>query len=136
MYLECMFLIVFSYCVTTSVVLTERPNFVPVMADSASEDLHGVFHSPSPPAREVIRGKTEERDRDDSVGVPGEVNEEKTTPDPNSTSWDGDNDPENPKNWPESKKWGMVVLLSFITFLTSALLSPRSLSTAEILPGR
>jgi hypothetical protein len=35
-----------------------------------------------------------------------------------SVDFDGPNDPENPLNWKASKKWGMVSLISAITFLT------------------
>jgi hypothetical protein len=38
--------------------------------------------------------------------------------DPNIVDFDGPNDPENPMNWKASKKWGMVMLISAITFLT------------------
>jgi hypothetical protein len=38
--------------------------------------------------------------------------------DPNIVDFDGPNDPENPMNWKASKKWGMVILISAITFLT------------------
>ena len=34
--------------------------------------------------------------------------------------WDepADQDPENPMNWPDSRKWGVVAILSSITFIT------------------
>tara|TARA_R110002003_G_scaffold269_4_gene17976 strand:- start:2373 stop:2714 length:342 start_codon:yes stop_codon:yes gene_type:complete len=38
--------------------------------------------------------------------------------DPNLVDFDGPDDPENPLNWKSSKKWGMVTLISAITFLT------------------
>lgn len=38
--------------------------------------------------------------------------------DPNIVSWDGPDDPHNPMNWPFSKKWATVSLVSAITFLT------------------
>jgi hypothetical protein len=43
---------------------------------------------------------------------------EETVVDPNIVDFDGPDDPENPMNWKASKKWGMVVLISAITFLT------------------
>jgi hypothetical protein len=39
--------------------------------------------------------------------------------DPFSVWWEGDQDPENPQNWTDAKKWGIIATLSFITFLTS-----------------
>lgn len=38
--------------------------------------------------------------------------------DPNVVNWDGPDDPEKPLNWPASKKWINIALLSSITFLT------------------
>lgn len=41
-----------------------------------------------------------------------------TDVDPNIVDFDGTDDPQNPMNWRSSKKWGMVALISAITFLT------------------
>jgi hypothetical protein len=38
--------------------------------------------------------------------------------DPNVVNWDGPDDPEKPLNWPASKKWINIALISSITFLT------------------
>jgi hypothetical protein len=38
--------------------------------------------------------------------------------DPFEVWWDGPDDPENPMNWTEKRKWGMIMTLSLITFLT------------------
>ncbi|KAJ5933762.1 hypothetical protein N7454_006091 [Penicillium verhagenii] len=41
--------------------------------------------------------------------------------------WDGQNDPNNPQNFPASKKWGLLLLVSAITFvspLASSMFSP------------
>ena len=32
--------------------------------------------------------------------------------------WDGPDDPENPMNWPSARRWGMIAVVSGITFLT------------------
>lgn len=44
--------------------------------------------------------------------------QEETETDPNIVDFDGPDDPENPLNWSTKKKWGMVTLVSAITFLT------------------
>ena len=44
---------------------------------------------------------------------------------PNLVGWEDGNDKKNPMNWPEPKKWGMIILLAFITFLTLAILFPK-----------
>ena len=38
--------------------------------------------------------------------------------DPNIVFWDGPDDPENPMNWPERKKWINIGVLSFLTVIT------------------
>ena len=38
--------------------------------------------------------------------------------DPNIVDWDGPDDPANPYNWSEGLKWGNVLIISIITFLT------------------
>jgi hypothetical protein len=40
--------------------------------------------------------------------------------DENIVWWDepADQDPENPKNWSEKKKWGTIAIVSSITFIT------------------
>ncbi|KAI4627522.1 uncharacterized protein J4E87_004086 [Alternaria ethzedia] len=54
--------------------------------------------------------------------------EEEPERDPNVVDFDGPNDPENPMNWKTSKKWGMVALISAITFLTP-------LASSQFAPG-
>lgn len=44
--------------------------------------------------------------------------EDTSPPDPNVVDFDGPDDPEHPLNWPFKKKWGMIILISAITFLT------------------
>ena len=34
-----------------------------------------------------------------------------------SVWWDGDHDPVNPMNWPSSKKWGTIAIVSTVTFI-------------------
>lgn len=38
--------------------------------------------------------------------------------DPNIIEWDGEDDPENPRNWPSRKKWTNAGLLSAMTLVT------------------
>ncbi|KAM0249564.1 hypothetical protein ACHAQJ_008993 [Trichoderma viride] len=47
--------------------------------------------------------------------------------DPNLVTWDGPQDPENPKNWPNKIKWRYTVAVSFFTFISpvsSAMIAP------------
>lgn len=53
--------------------------------------------------------------------MPVELSRESFNISINSTeflSWNGDNDPENPYNWPTTKKWALTCLAAFTTFLT------------------
>lgn len=38
--------------------------------------------------------------------------------DPDVVSWDGPDDPQNPVNWPDSKKWFNITVLSVLTIIT------------------
>ncbi|ORY59721.1 polyamine transporter 3 [Pseudomassariella vexata] len=38
--------------------------------------------------------------------------------DPNIVDWEGPDDPENPKNWPDSRKWTNIAVLSTLTLVT------------------
>jgi hypothetical protein len=53
----------------------------------------------------------------ESIASAGSSDEE-TEHDPNIVDFDGPDDPSNPMNWRVGKKWGMVFLISAITFLT------------------
>ncbi|KAI1368630.1 major facilitator superfamily domain-containing protein [Xylaria arbuscula] len=53
--------------------------------------------------------------------------------DPNLVTWTGPDDPENPKNWPLSKKWGAVFTVSLFTLISpisSSLVAPALESIA------
>jgi hypothetical protein len=54
----------------------------------------------------------------DAESVASTIEPDEAAPDPNIVDFDGPDDPENPLNWKASKKWGMVTLVSAITFLT------------------
>ncbi|KAI1802682.1 MFS general substrate transporter [Daldinia bambusicola] len=71
---------------------------------------------------EVRDGIESRRDLED-----GELTEEEEntaaatapdTTDPNLVTWAGPDDPENPKNWPFPKKWGVVFIVSMFTFVS------------------
>ena len=39
------------------------------------------------------------------------------TPDPNIVDWDGDDDPQNPLNWPSAKKWRNIAVVASLALL-------------------
>lgn len=47
-----------------------------------------------------------------------QTNDSEADTDPNIIGWDGPDDPKNPTNWPERAKWGNVMVISMITFIT------------------
>ncbi|KAF2121940.1 major facilitator superfamily domain-containing protein [Lophiotrema nucula] len=57
-------------------------------------------------------------DRSESLSSVEEADDAASQQDPNIVDWDGPDDPQNPMNWTFNKKWGTVILVSAITFLT------------------
>lgn len=69
----------------------------------------------------TIRALSERSMSAGSDGVKKKPTAEETTEqnqDPNIVDWDGPDDPENPMNWPEKKKWLNVAVLSILTIIT------------------
>ncbi|KAI4160852.1 MAG: hypothetical protein LQ342_005377 [Letrouitia transgressa] len=61
--------------------------------------------------------------------APGIAVGESLPKDPNVVDWDGPEDPENPLNWPTSKKLAAIAIVSMITLLsplTSTIISPAA----------
>jgi MFS transporter, DHA1 family, multidrug resistance protein len=55
--------------------------------------------------------------------------------DPNLIEWDGPNDPENPMNWPTSKKWRVTIAMGMMTFcvtFASSVFSNATVPTAKL----
>lgn len=48
----------------------------------------------------------------------GADNEPEPPRDPNVVDWDGPDDPLNPQNWPEKRKWMNIGLISGLTLVT------------------
>ena len=48
----------------------------------------------------------------------GNEGEKEVEVDPNIVDWDGPDDPANARNWTERKKWGNILVIASITFLT------------------
>ncbi|SPO04996.1 related to multidrug resistant protein [Cephalotrichum gorgonifer] len=80
---------------------------------------------------EVLEG--EESESSSTTKVTTSDTPQKPLDDVNIVTWDGPNDPMNPKNWPKSKKWTATVLVSFFAFISpfaSTMLAP-ALPTLE-----
>jgi hypothetical protein len=52
----------------------------------------------------------------DEKAVPDDDDNESR--DPDVVAWDGPNDPENPMNWTDRKKWANIAVLSIMTLVT------------------
>jgi hypothetical protein len=81
-----------------------------------------VNHSAMDLEKDVEKGSAPE-----SIASKRETEETIEENDPNTVFWDGADDPENPLNWTSFRKWGTVVVVSAITFLTplaSSLFAP------------
>lgn len=52
--------------------------------------------------------------------------------DPNQVGWDGQDDPENPQNWSQKKKWALTLLCSFLTVNVTFASSAPSSATQQL----
>ena len=77
-------------------------------ADSST--LSGVDHHSMVDPEGQTTGEGNERE--------GSVDEKGLPQDPNIVDWEGPNDPENPMNWPTSKKVTAIGVISLITLLS------------------
>ncbi|KAJ5151681.1 hypothetical protein N7492_009976 [Penicillium capsulatum] len=72
--------------------------------------------------QEVRGGVVNERDVDlekgQDLGRSKSARSNKSWPDATLVTWDGPDDPENPKNWPQNKKWAAIVIVSLFTFIS------------------
>ncbi|KAK1827332.1 major facilitator superfamily domain-containing protein [Podospora conica] len=66
---------------------------------------------------ESDRGSTREKEAGGKGSV-FETTDDDENRDPNVVSWDGPNDPENPMNWTDRKKWTLIAVLSIMTLVT------------------
>ncbi|RYP53482.1 hypothetical protein DL768_001519 [Monosporascus sp. mg162] len=57
-------------------------------------------------------------DADVGVEAGATKEQEATGTDPNVVDWDGPDDPENPMNWSDTKKWLNIAVLSILTLVT------------------
>jgi hypothetical protein len=89
--------------------------------------IHHVPSNPSTPPQSLsnekgIKSITLEEEKDVEKGPsPAQISigdEEDAETDPDIVDFDGPDDLQNPLNWSFTKKWGMVLLISAITFLT------------------
>lgn len=107
------------------------PDIVTTMADSEAQTPRdsGTFDKERPLNFDVEKGEQSdldgatiqahsERGVSTHSGNQEKAIVEETEQDPNIVDWDGPDDPENPMNWPDKKKWLNVAVLSILTIIT------------------
>ncbi|KAJ3544264.1 hypothetical protein NM208_g3146 [Fusarium decemcellulare] len=52
--------------------------------------------------------------------------------DDNTIGWDGENDVENPMNWPQSRKWTNIALMSLLTIISPLVREPATQGTSNM----
>ncbi|KAJ5594644.1 uncharacterized protein N7459_000852 [Penicillium hispanicum] len=130
---------------------TSAPNLDRVYSGRYPDD-NAVYHTDdaeisdddyvSGPIEEVRNGIVTERDTDLEKGPqPGsELEKLKSTrsnrsrQDPKLVTWTGPDDPDNPKNWANSKKWAATITVSLFTFISpvsSSMVAPALTSLAS-----
>ncbi|KAF2450143.1 cycloheximide resistance protein [Karstenula rhodostoma CBS 690.94] len=101
------------------------------MAQKDAQDQDGTETSRTAShGDETLFTKDVERQSDDG-GEPDETSEKTAPEDPNIVNW-GKTDPENPMNWPSSKKIGVLAVVAFVTML-SPLASTMSASATPLI---
>ncbi|RMZ83010.1 hypothetical protein DV737_g1768, partial [Chaetothyriales sp. CBS 132003] len=96
--------------------------------DNQPSEKSGFEQSQQPKDRLV---RTEVEKQETLVIHPEESNGadvSSTEKDPNIVDWESDADPRRPLNWPKGKKWGVLAIVSAITFLTP-------LASSMVAPG-
>jgi hypothetical protein len=76
-------------------------------------------------------GALEDKEAEDNSNTPPAVSEQPPPKDPNLVEWDGPNDPENPLNWPRSKRWLLTVILATNTWMVTF---ASSISSSAVVP--
>ncbi|KAL4883964.1 major facilitator superfamily domain-containing protein [Aspergillus karnatakaensis] len=92
------------------------------------------------PELQVRNGIVTEKDNDleaNRQGPAAQLEKSRTAQsqqDPKLVTWNGPDDPDNPKNWPMSKKWAIVLMVSSFTFISpvsSSMVAPALTTLAK-----
>ncbi|KAK4540600.1 hypothetical protein LTR36_009030 [Oleoguttula mirabilis] len=76
---------------------------------------------------QIIRNGTVKLNRNGTLKRNPSTRSKKGEKDINLVTWDGPDDPDNPKNWPKSKKWAATITVSLFTFISpvsSSMIAP------------
>ena len=67
---------------------------------------------------QIIRNGTVRLNRDGTIKRGASTRSKKGEKDINLVTWDGPDDPDNPKNWTKKKKWAATITVSLFTFIS------------------
>ncbi|KAL2042953.1 hypothetical protein N7G274_004011 [Stereocaulon virgatum] len=83
-----------------------------------SEDEEEAARHGETELAEVQMGVRDTRDLEANLEKTQSSKTSKSGKDPNLVSWQGPNDPENPKNWSFKRKWAATIVVSSFTFIS------------------
>ncbi len=107
----------------------------PPTKDGGSDESDSATRVPPSPTDPKAKHKHhahdgENSDRNSEQGRPrGNPDESK---DPNQVEWDGPDDPDNPQNWSQKRKWLLTILASFLTVNVTFASSAPSSATQQL----
>ncbi|KAL8950940.1 MAG: hypothetical protein Q9222_003062 [Ikaeria aurantiellina] len=78
----------------------------------------GVDNHPSPSTNGHIDPERDDVEKGQGSSPSSVKEQQPEPPDPNLVDWDGPEDPEKPTNWAAGRKYGIIAIVSSITFLT------------------
>ncbi|SJX62955.1 probable mfs-multidrug-resistance transporter [Sporisorium reilianum f. sp. reilianum] len=108
--------------------------YEPASADHASDESSASTRVPPSPTNN--KTKPEQRSNDDDNDTDSDQASPRGNPDestdPNQVEWDGPDDPENPQNWSQKRKWAITVLCSFLTVNVTFASSAPSSATGQL----
>ncbi len=94
------------------------------------DDDHGLYPSTNQSVASTYGDTDPERGGLAKDELPA-IDEKQQEPlDANLVDWDGPDDPEKPTNWPSSRKYGIIAIISSITFLTYVHVTTPGLCTS------
>ncbi|SPO25527.1 probable mfs-multidrug-resistance transporter [Ustilago trichophora] len=112
--------------------------YEPVGPSEGSDSDSSTRVPPSPTHPEGSKSKqgTQRQQQNDNSDNQSEQGRPRGNPDetedPNQVDWEGPNDPENPQNWSQAKKWRLTLLASFLTVNVTFASSAPSSATQQL----
>lgn len=103
--------------------MTERPPSDSTTTVATDADLERGMDWQKPQAGLSVIDSQQQEEKSASAD-PTEKPRQDVSQDPDIVDWDGPDDPQNPQNWPENKKWMNIALISGMTLVTCVVRLP------------